>query len=96
MSDPNWTLKIKVHTLAAGKKALFNVEDTVNAFTASVVVMTANVVGLLSAIAPRQFVFHGRDFPSARFGTASAEIRITPICDATPVIDFEAWLETNE
>jgi len=90
----DWTLVLKVDKLTAGKKARFTFEDSVDAFTAKIAGPSFSVKGEVAPEADRTFSVKKADFPSLRFGTGSAVLRLalTEI-DASSSVDYEAWLE---
>jgi len=92
-----WTLHLKVlKAVPAGGKIRFSFPDSVNAFTAQLPGPAFSVQGKVEADAPKVFSVTKNDFPSLRFGTASAVIRcqLDEITGASPSVDYEAWLES--
>ncbi len=91
----DWTLKIRVAKLTPGGAVRINFEDSVNAFTALLPGPAVSVKNQQGDDYDRVFEFRKYDFPSLRFGTASAVLRcnLQEITGASPSVDYEAWLE---
>jgi hypothetical protein len=90
----DFTVKVRVAALGAGKTAVIALEDTVNAFTAAVQQAVVQVRGEIKPEAEKVFSFHKRDLPNFRLGTASAACRLNVLsCTATPGLKVHAWLE---
>ena len=92
----NWTLHLKVWSFTGTSnntnRARLQWEDSVNAFSASLVGPTYNIVPTINDPEGKLFTCRWRDFDAFRIGVASAVIRtnLTQITGGTIV--YEAWL----
>jgi len=90
------TLKLTVRGLAAGKRALFAIEDTANAtpYSDKVQVAVAHFQGTLptEGVAKEWQTF---DIPLTRFGVANSALRLYCLAiDGTPgTVKAHAWIE---
>jgi hypothetical protein len=91
----DWTLKIRVTKLTAGKTVRFQFSDTVDNFTAVTAGRTLSFAGEISPAADVTRSVQKYDFPQLRMGVASAKVRleITAI-DAGGSVDYTAWVES--
>jgi len=99
------TLCIEVISLTAGKTARVQIEDSVNAFTASLPVAVFNFVGqegqggtsyTAGAYNPTTEKVSVRKYqlPNNRFGTASALARVNVTAlDSSSSLSLHAWIE---
>lgn len=90
------TIKLTVRGLAAGKRALFVIEDTANAsaFSDALQVAAAHFQGTqpTEGVAKEWATY---DIPLTRFGVANSKLRLNCLAiDATPgTVLAHAWLE---
>jgi hypothetical protein len=91
----DWTLKIRVTKLTAGKTVRFQFSDTVDNFTTVTAGRTLSFAGEISPAADVTRSVQKYDFPQLRMGVASAKVRleITAI-DAGGSVDYTAWVES--
>jgi hypothetical protein len=92
----DWTLKIRVTKLTAGKNARFQFTDSTDNFsTDKVAGRTLSFAGEISPAADVTRSVQKYDFPQLRMGVASAKLRleITAI-DAGGSVDYTAWIES--
>jgi hypothetical protein len=92
------TVHVRVQGLSAasGKaSAAITLEDSVNAFTASVPVKEIQAQSTVEAQAEQHFIFRKYELPTCRFGTASAVLRVNAVAltGTTPSLTLDAWLE---
>ncbi len=91
----DWTIKVRVTSLTAAKKVLIGLEDSVNAFTASIVKITCNPVGAISSAVERVYSFRKYQFPSVRCGTGSAVLRANILAiDGSTTVSLHSWIES--
>lgn len=92
----DYTIWVQVESLTAAKKCLIQLEDSVNAFTASIGVATFNPVGALAKEADIRYSLRKYQCPTLRAGTTSAvaRINVTQIDSATTG-KVHAWIEYN-
>jgi len=92
--DGDWTIKLQVESLTEAKKIILAFEDTVDDFSNSVIGPTVNTVGEISKTADKVWSWTYRNWPSLRFGTASAELRLNCLSiDAATTAHVRAWIE---
>lgn len=90
----DFTVKIRVTALSAGKTAVIALEDSVDEFTNAVQQAVVQVSGEVKPEAEKVFSFKKADLPALRLGTTSAECRINVLSvTATPGLKVHAWLE---
>lgn len=90
----DYTVKVRVAELSAGKTVVIGVEDTVNAFTAAVPQAVVQCVGKVEQGFDKVYSFRKADIPALRLGTASAAMRINVYsATSTPGLKLHAWLE---
>jgi hypothetical protein len=91
-----WSVKLKIHSLTAGKKINYSLRDTVDNFTASVVKAARSFVGAFPPEGEVVTLLNWSDHPSLRQGVTSAELQlsITEI-DADTTCVYEAWVENG-
>ncbi len=92
------TVHLRVQALSAASgtpKARISLEDSVNAFTASVTSAEVDVQGTVISQAEQHYVWKRYQLPSTRFGTASAVLRVNVlgISGTTPSLTLDAWVE---
>ena len=92
----DYTIWLQVQSLTAAKKIVITLEDSVDAFTASVPIASFNPVGAVASAADRKYSLRKYQIPSLRAGTTSAVARlnVTAIDSATTAI-VQAWIEYN-
>lgn len=91
----DWTIKLQVSALTAAKKARFIFQDSVDAFSANIGGPAVSVKGAISEDADKVYSFKKQDFPSLRFGTASAVLRLALAeIDSAASVEYRSWLET--
>jgi len=93
------TVHLRVQGLSAASgtpKASIQLEDSVNAFTASIPVAVQEVQGTVDTKAEMHFSWRKYQLPNARFGTASAVLRtnVTVLGGTTPSLTLDSWLES--
>lgn len=102
ITNSHWTLKLRVTAMSAASgtpKARFAFVDSVDNFTAELPGPTVHVEGPIDSTNPITRSFQWNQFPSLRFGTASAEIRLNLVeltATSTPSVTYEAWLEYQD
>lgn len=90
------SVKLTVRGLAAGKRAVFAIEDTANAsaFSEAVQVAVAHFVGSMptEGVAKEWATY---DIPLTRFGVANSKLRLNCLAiDSTPgTVLAHAWIE---
>jgi hypothetical protein len=88
------TVVVEVVSLTAAKTARIQLEDSVNAFTASIPVAVVNVIGQISGEYSQRFTFRKYQLPNNRFGTGSALLRVNVTAiDSAATLKLHAWLE---
>lgn len=101
----DWTLVLNVMDIAGTTPGVrFQFTDSVDAFSATLAGPTASVSGILGKYGStpaepntKRFTWQKRDFPSLRFGTGSAVLRLslTEITGSgSPGVTYEAWIES--
>ena len=95
----DWTLKLRVESLTAGKKIQIALQDSVDGFVNDIVTRaTVNVQGQIMSsptFAAKDFEWRKYDVPSTRFGTASARLRLSVLAvDAAATAVVSAWYES--
>jgi len=85
---------LDLHCASGTPKARVIIEDTVNAFTASIPVCELNLVGPIVAGAPVTQTWRSDRAPSLRLGTASAKLRanVAGLDGTTPSITLRVTL----
>jgi hypothetical protein len=94
----DFTIRVNVRKLTAASgtpRARVLIEDTVNAFTASIPICTENLEGPITEEIPVAFSWRRYELPSLRAGTASARIRvnIVELSGTTPSLSIDAFLD---
>lgn len=93
----DWTLVLEVSALAASNVARFSFQDTVDNFSNFLDGPSVSFSGETTSQGPRRVTFQKHDFPALRFGTASAELRLslTEIKGgSSQSVTYSAWIET--
>jgi hypothetical protein len=102
----NFTICVEVISMTAAKTARIQIEDSVNAFTASLPLYEFNVTGQIGqggtsytagAYNPttQKFSVEKQQLPNNRFGTASALARVNVIAiDSSASLSLNAWIES--
>jgi hypothetical protein len=90
----DWTLRMRIEGMLAGLSAEVAIEDSVDGIT-WITRVTRNVKGaVLSGAMLDVMEVRKYDFPSIRFGTANAVIRVNVLSlDATNTVTVTAWFE---
>lgn len=90
----DWTLVVEVQNLVG--TARFAFEDSVDAFSNNIVGPTISLTGAIVKSESKRFTFRSYDFPSMRFGTASAVLRLslTQITGSSATVTYQAWIES--
>ena len=91
----DYTLEIQVNELTAASgtpRARIIIEDTINAFTASVPVAELNLAGPIAPDAPVIESWRMYRAPSLRVGTANAKLRVNVVAldGTTPSLTLQA------
>lgn len=94
----DFTIRVNVRKLTAASgtpRARIVLEDTVNAFTASIPVCVENLEGPFTEDTPVAFSWRKYDLPSLRAGTASAKIRVNVVelSGTTPSLAIDAFVD---
>jgi hypothetical protein len=92
----DWSLRIKVTKLTAGKNVRFQFTDSADNFSADKGVgPTFCFTGEIQPVADVTRTIRKQDMPTFRLGVASAKLRleITAI-DAGGSVDYSAWVES--
>ena len=93
----DYTLKIRVAELGAGKIARIAIEDTAdgaNPFSDRLPVVLVHVKGPVTAGADKVFSFQSYELAAARFGGTNNKFRCNVLsCSDTPGLKVQAWLE---
>lgn len=90
-----YTVRLTVNELAAGKKARIVLEDSVNAFTASLPVHVWHFEGPIVPAAPVSVGVHMRNLRDFRAGVANAVCRLNvAACTAAAALKCQAELHT--
>lgn len=100
----DWTLVLEVMDQdGTSPLTRFQFTDSVDAFTTPVAGPTASVSGTLGARGStpaepntKRYTWQKRDFPSMRFGTGSAVLRLslTLISGTSAGVTYQAWIES--
>jgi hypothetical protein len=95
----DYTVHLRVQGLSSASgtpTAAIQLEDTVNAFTAVLPVAVINVQGTVDTKAEQHFEWRKYQLPTARFGTASAKLRVNVMTlgGTTPSLTLDSWLES--
>jgi len=89
----NWEFVLHVLYLTPEKRAVFQVQGSVDGFATSVPGPTFNPSGEVKSTAPRKFVAKGRDFPSLPFGMPGARLRLSlAALDADASVRYSAFV----
>lgn len=94
VANTDVTLHLRVKNLVG--KAVFEFADSVNNFSAKIPRILCSPQGTISGIQELHFSWHyPRELPGARFGTGSAEIRLSlvELTGANATVDYESWME---
>lgn len=92
----DFTLRVRVESLTAGKNIQIAIQDSVDGFVADAVTRaTINIKGAVLTGAPRDVIeLRKYDIPSMRFGTANAKMRLSVLSiDAATSAVLTAWYE---
>jgi hypothetical protein len=91
----DYTIVVEVVSMTAAKTARIQIEDTVNAFTASAALAVIDITGTLSGQYSQRFSFRKYQLPNSNFGVASgkARVNVTAI-DASATLQLHSWYES--
>ncbi len=92
----DFTIKLRVTALGAGKKATIALEDTANAtaFSDALQQWVQQVKGPYSANTEKVFSIRAYELPNMRFGAANTKLRFNlTAVDASPGLTVQGWLE---
>ena len=94
----DYTVHVRVQALSSSTgvaNATIQLEDTVNAFTASIPVAVKEVSPTISTNAEQHFAWRKYQLPNLRAGTASAKLRtnVTVLGGTTPTLTLDSWIE---
>lgn len=92
------TIHLRVQNLSSASGtpiATIQLEDSVNAFTASLPVALTEVQGTVSTQTEKHFSWRKYELPNCRFGVASSVLRVNvmTLAGTTPTLTLDAWLE---
>jgi hypothetical protein len=92
------TVHVRVQALSSASgtaKLALVLEDSVNAFTASLPVAELQAQATIDTKAEQHFIFRKYQLPTCRFGTGSAVLRanVYTLGGTTPTCTIDAWLE---
>ncbi len=95
----DYTVHVRIQNLSAASgtpKLTLQLEDSVNAFTASLPVAVKEVTGPIATNAEQHFTWRKYELPNLRCGTGSAVLRanVMAIGGTTPTCTLDAWLES--
>jgi hypothetical protein len=90
----DFNVKVQIQALSAGKTVVIGIEDSVNAFTATVPQAVIQATGSLTSNYDRTYTFRKNQIPALRIGTGSAVVRLNVYSTtATPGLQVHAWIE---
>lgn len=94
----DFTIRLNVRKLTSASgtpRARIVLEDTVNAFTASIPIASENIEGPFPEETPVAFSWRKYDVPSLRAGTANARLRINVVelSGTTPSLAIEGFVD---
>ncbi len=91
----DWTLVLEVLAQNSGNVSRFIFQDSVDAFTNNIGGAAVSVAEATANANPRRFTFTKKDFPSLRFGVASAGLRLAlaEITGSSKSVTYQAWIE---
>lgn len=92
----DWTLVLEIQAMNADNLARFAFTDSVDAFTNKLSGPTVSAQGAIVSSGSRRYSFKKQDFPSLRFGVASAVLRLELQeikGGASQSVTYQAWLE---
>lgn len=92
----DWTLVLEVMAQNDGNTTRFIFQDSVDAFTNNIGGPAASVSGqIVTAGGPRRYTWTKKDFPSLRFGTASAVLRLALAehTGSSKSVTYQSWIE---
>lgn len=87
------TLCIHAESLDTGETAVLVVADSVDNFVGNVPQVVVHIVGGISATSDKVWKFPWYDIPACRYGTASAELRLSVAAISGGTLKYEAWIE---
>jgi hypothetical protein len=95
----DFTIRLTVRKLTSASgtpRARIVIEDTVNAFTASIPIVAENIEGPFPEETPVTFSWRKYEVPSLRAGIANAKIRINVVelSGTTPSLAVEGFVDT--
>ena len=91
----DWTARVLVTSLVAGKSALIALQDSADNFSADIKTLyTLNVTGAVGADAPIEQSIRAYQAPSSRVGVTSGKLRLTvQSADAGASVNAKLTLE---
>jgi hypothetical protein len=94
----DYTVHLRVQGLSAASgtpKASIQLEDSVNAFTASVPVCMKEVTGTIDTKSEVHYSWRKYELPNLRAGTGSAVLRanVSVLGGTTPSLTLDSWIE---
>lgn len=92
----DFTIKVRVPKLAAGKKVIIALEDTAHATPFSDAIQQAiwQAAGPIVPEAEKVFSIKSHDLPKVRFGATNTKLRFNvTAADASPAMEIHGWLE---
>ena len=93
--DGKWEFVLHVLFLSPGKRAVFQVQGSLDGFATLIPGPTFNPSGEVKSTAPRKFVAGGGDFPSLPFGKPGAKLRLSlAALDPDTSVRYSAFVRT--
>lgn len=92
----DFTIKVRVPKLGAGKKAIFAIEDTANAtpFSDAIQQVVWQAIGPIVPEAEKVWSIKSHELPNIRFGASNTKLRLNvTTVDSSPAMEVHAWLE---
>jgi hypothetical protein len=94
----DYTVHLRIQALSAASgtpSVAISLEDTVNAFTASVPQVVQEYTGTIDSKSELHFSWRKYQLPSLRAGTASAKLRanVVALGGTTPSLTLDSWIE---
>lgn len=94
----DYTVHLRIQALSSASgtpKVTIQLEDSVNAFTASLPVCAVEAQGTIDTKAEQHFVWKKYQLPNLRCGTGSALLRanVMTLGGTTPSLTLDSWIE---
>lgn len=94
----DYTIHLRIRALSAASgtpSCAISLEDTVNAFTASVPQVVQEATGTIDSKSELHFSWRKYQLPQLRAGTASAKLRanVVSLSGTTPSLTLDSWIE---